>query len=84
MIASMDPLVVDALRFRIARVLAERNARPGHPRAVGASHGRHGRPGGHEDPDAELWNAYLYVMRELPGARCAGTASRRPRSKGLR
>jgi hypothetical protein len=62
----MEPILADTLRFRVARLLAQRNAalsqRNELASAIGA-HRRHHSADFHQ-ADNELWNAFMYVMRE--------------------
>jgi hypothetical protein len=60
---TMD-MILDTLRSRVARLLAERDAylsqRDDLANAIGAHHLHH--PDDAHESDTELWNAYAYVM----------------------
>jgi hypothetical protein len=67
----MEPILADTLRFRVARLLAQRNAlmqqRDALARAIGAHRLNH--PGEAHQADNELWNAYMFVMDRPVGRR---------------
>jgi hypothetical protein len=73
----MEPILADTLRFRIARLLAQRNAylsqRDELASAIGAHRLHHSAADTHA-ADNELWNAFLYVM----GDRFTTSANERP------
>jgi hypothetical protein len=60
----MEPELTDTMRWRLARLIAERDAyrsqRDDLANAIGA-HRLHHEPDAHAS-DTELWNAYTYVM----------------------
>jgi hypothetical protein len=67
----MNTILTDTLRFRVARVIAQRNGyRMQRDRLAAAiRHHRSHHPDAQHDADSELWKAYEYVMGRQPGTR---------------
>jgi hypothetical protein len=64
----MEPILTDTLRFRVARLIAQRNAyreqRDRLANAIGDHHSRHSDEA--DSADADLWQAYAFVMGHEP------------------
>jgi hypothetical protein len=65
----MNPILTDTLRFRVARVIAQRNAyQEQRDRLAGAIADHRSRhPDEAHDADSQLWEAFEYVMGRKPG-----------------
>ena len=65
----MEPAVTDTLRFRVARVIGQRNTylqqRDRLANAIADHFSRH--PEDAHDADSQLWEAFEYVMGRKPG-----------------
>ncbi|HEY2603008.1 MAG TPA: hypothetical protein VGI67_15735 [Thermoleophilaceae bacterium] len=65
----MEPILTDTIRFRVARVIAQRNAyleqRDRLASAIADHCSRH--PHEAHDADSQLWEAFEYVMGRRPG-----------------
>jgi hypothetical protein len=65
----MEPTLSGTMRFRVARVIAQRNAylqqRDGLASAIADHFSRH--PEEAHDADSRLWEAFEYVMGRAPG-----------------
>jgi hypothetical protein len=65
----MEPTLTDTMRFRVARVIAQRNAylqqRDRLASAIADHFSRH--PEEAHGADSQLWEAFEYVMGRAPG-----------------